>query len=70
MASLDMIVLLSLTIVFDVRCDEDLLRIYNSTACDAPCQNGTYQVMACAGRLPKLCKGKTLYIVFLVTGNS
>ncbi len=57
-----MFVLLSLSLVFDIRCDEDSGGIYNSTACDAPCQNGTYQVMACADTHPKLCKGKTLSI--------
>jgi len=30
---------------------------YNSTACSTPCENGTYEVMACSDSHPKLCKG-------------
>ncbi len=33
-------------------------RVINSTACDAPCKKGTFEVMPCDDKHPKLCKGK------------
>jgi len=39
---------------------------YNSTACSTPCENGTYEVMACSESHPKLCKGRFMFVEFLV----
>lgn len=33
-------------------------RYFNSTACDEPCRNGTFEVMPCSENMPKVCKGK------------
>jgi len=40
--------------------------IFNSTACDTPCQNGTFEVMKCSDQHPKLCKGRLLLLLILL----
>ena len=34
--------------------------VYNSTACDEPCKNNTFEAMPCVGSNPKICKGKSI----------
>ena len=44
-------------------------RIFNSTACNAPCKEGTFEVMPCADKHPKLCKGKLQHNFTLICNN-
>jgi len=50
-----LLLLWSLCVVADEHSTSSLT--YNSTECKTPCENGTYEVMACSKSHPKLCKG-------------